>query len=125
MKHEARSKADGSPLCQILINSGGALGELLPRTIQFAVVSKIMDAHLESMCHEKFTQRLGSLVVPFRDEIEGGAEPQAHLHFCQIMTSTPTLLSFNVMSKDECKLLAFRPAAPPVRFSTGELGDGP
>ncbi len=125
VKHVRRSKADGIPFLQILINLLRALFEIPMRLIKPCVVMKVLNTHLETTLREPLAQLHGNGVPAFRNKIERRAESIFHFHFGKLPHALDASLTFYIVRQNQCKLLPFRPSGPACGRTSGRFIDRP
>jgi hypothetical protein len=75
-EHEPGAEPDDVPVVEVTVDVLGVITEGIAGSEQFAVVMEVMDADFEPVVGEPGAKVGGHGVAAFRNEIEGGSEPE-------------------------------------------------
>jgi len=97
VEHEAGAEADGTPGFEVVIDPFGVFQEGLVGAEEFAIVMQVVDPDFEAAFFELLQKDGIDLVIAFRDEIEGRAEPEAGLKVGELLGLVVAALAFDIM----------------------------
>jgi len=124
MVHAGCAEPHRPPFFQVLVDAGGLFLKYPAGPERVFMVVKAVDADFKPVIPQVLKQIPGNGVIPW-NEIEGGPESQAHLHFSQPAAPVHTFRGLHVMGQDKGELFPLRPTGPSLgRFSGGRV-DGP